>query len=169
MSPLVLGLTLGLPTSAFRVQAGPVVAEVESTLLVRHRVLAGVSWPLIARSWTLRGDATLSWLQQGGALARWGPGAEARLRFGRTTGRWQPYGLVVGGGHALPLKTVRLTASGSETSWTASPEWTVGFTVGLRVDLARAWGLDVGVDQRWVDLPGVALPGLHVGATWSGS
>ena len=156
MNTLLLSLSYGLLT-----------AEVESTKLVRHRALAGVSVPLVERAWTLHGDALGGYLLQTGTLARRGPGAELRLGTQRSEGRLRPYALGFGAAHALPHKQTILRPEGEEVGWSIEPEWSYGLRTGLGLVFLESGELSVGLDQRWVDAPIVAIPGLHAGLSWS--
>jgi len=139
--------------------------ELESTKFARHRALVGVQAPLVERAWSLHGGAYTSLLVQTGALERWGPGAELRLRTQRRA-RWSPFVVAFGAAHALPHKQVVLRPGETEVRRSVVPEWSYGLRTGLGVQV-REGRLEVALDQRWVDAPVVAIPGLHVGVSWS--
>lgn len=161
------GVALGYPWTRVRVQRGleggwtPFV-EADTALFTRWRPAVGVSLPWIDRRWRLSGEATLAWLEQTGTLAERGPSGSLAVRLGRARGRVVPY-LHAGTEHALLVDRVRVdTADGVVVEDTTRHAWTLTGAMGLGVALGPSWGLDVGLDLPWVDVPKPSIPGVHL-------
>jgi hypothetical protein len=168
-----MGLSVGYPWTRLRVQRGleggwtPFV-ETDTALFTRWRPAVGVSLPWIDRRWRLSGEVTLGWLEQTGTLSERGPSGSLGLRMGRTRGRVVPY-LHAGSEHTLLVDRVVVdTAQGDEVSHTARHAWTLTGALGLGVNLGKGWGMDVGLDLPWVDVPKPSIPGIHLGVQYGG-
>lgn len=163
------GLSVGYPWTRLRVQRGlpggwtPFV-ETDTALLTRWRPAVGVSLPWVDRHWRISGEATAGWLVQTGTLAESGPSASLGLRMGRAHGRVLPY-LHAGSEHTVIVdRVVTSLAGGAERiDDTARHAWTLTGALGVGLALGRSWGLDLGLDLPWVDVPKVSIPGVHLG------
>lgn len=167
------GLAVGYPWTRLRVQRGlaggwtPFV-ETDTALFTRWRPAVGVTLPWVDRTWRLSGEATLGWLEQTGTLSQRGPSGSLGMRFGKQYGRLLPY-LHAGSEHTLLVDRVVIdTAQGDIVEDSARHAWTLTGALGLGVVLGKGWGLDVGLDLPWVDVPSVSIPGLHVGVQYGG-
>lgn len=167
------GLSVGYPWTRLRVQRGvrggltPFI-ETDTALFTRWRPAVGVSLPWVDRDWRLSGEVTAGWLAQTGTLSEQGPSGSLGLRFGRTFGRVLPY-LHAGSEHTLLVDRVIIdTAQGELVEDTARHAWTLTGALGVGVNIGRGWGLDVGLDLPWVDVPRVSIPGVHLGVQYGG-
>jgi hypothetical protein len=167
------GASVGYPWQTTRLQVGlsggwtPMV-EVESALFTRNRPAVGVGLRWIDRSWRVTGEALAGWLLQSGTLARRGPSGELRVRASRAKGGVLPY-LHLGSQHALLVdRTIVDTARGDEVTHALDHEWTLTGGLGCGFAIGRRWGLDLGLDLPWVDVPTVSIPGLHLGVQFGG-
>ena len=168
------GLALGYPWTRARVQRGldngwtPFV-EVDSALYTRTRPAVGMSLPWIDRRWRVSGEATVGWLEQTGTLAERGPSGSLAMRVGRARGRVLPY-LHAGTEHTLIMdRVVTDTADGEVIENVARHAWTLTGAMGVGIALGRGWGLDVGLDLPWVDVPRPSIPGIHLGVQFGGA
>ncbi|MEC7949317.1 MAG: hypothetical protein VX265_17245 [Myxococcota bacterium] len=168
------GLAAGFPWHRVRAQRGlrngwtPFV-ETSAALLTRWRPAVGVSLPWINRVWRLSGEATLGWLEQGGTLSERGPSASLAMTMGRTRGVVLPY-LHAGSEHTLHIDRVIIdTAAGDVIEDAPRHGWTLTGALGLGIALGGRWGLDVGLDLPWVNVPKVSLPGVHLGLQFGGA
>ena len=161
------GVAVGYPWTRVRVQHGlpggwTHFLEADTALFTRWRPAVGISLPWIDRRWRLSGEATLGWLEQTGTLAERGPSGSLAVRLGRTRGRVVPY-LHAGTEHTLLMDRVRVdTADGVVVEDTARHGWTLTGAMGVGVALGSSWGLDVGLDLPWINVPKPSIPGVHL-------
>lgn len=167
------GASVGYPWQTTRLQVGleggwtPMV-EVESALFTRTRPALGVGLRWIDRSWRVTGEVLAGWLLQTGTLARRGPSGELRIRASRAKGVVLPYAHA-GTQHALLVnRTIVDTAQGDEVTRDLAHEWTLTGGFGCGFAIGERWGLDLGLDLPWVNVPNISIPGMHLGVQFGG-
>lgn len=157
----------GFPWYALRGQVGiggkwaPVV-EVRSALLARWEPTLGIQYGWVDRRWRIAGEVLAGWRAQGGELPWSGPLLDARLRAGRGGGRVIP-AVMLGVRPSFTLdQTVVTGATGEATERAVAAALTLEGSLSLGVALTPAWGVEVGLDMHWVDVPAFTIPGLHL-------
>lgn len=165
-----IGLTGGYPWSSLRLQMGmrggltPLLA-LETALFQRWEPGLGFSGRILDRPrGRLSAEVVVGWTVETGEVPQNGPRVQGRLRLLGILGRVGPW-MSVSTGHSFYLdETVRISASGEETSIAARHQWSPTVEAGVAIAITKHVGVELGFDWHFVGAPErFALPGLHLG------
>lgn len=161
-------VSAGFPYQGLRAQVG--LAKGWSPTLAVDTVLGRDSWfqAGVAKRWVDRpgvvfsAEALLGAQLRVGELSRKGPSAEFTLNVARGQGRWVPYAQL-SSRHTLSFERTLIRTEEEQTSSVAtSHHWSPLASVGVGFAIAPGVGLDLGLDQYWLEPPGLTLPGAHL-------
>ena len=138
-----LGLSGGYPWSSFRAQLGmrgglTPLLSLETALFARWEPTVGFSGRIIDRPrGRLSAELLVGWTVETGEFPKNGPHALARLRVMGILGRVAPWFSVATGHNVYVHETIRIDATGEESSLSASHEWAPVIEAGVAIAITK--------------------------------